>query len=138
MKFLHVIASGQAWQSGMMQNSRNPKFCFIRKKYHQEHSVHSSVRVFICVRVTGKQCLIMRVKCCWGCSILTLRHLLKSCSFSKFIHDISIVQKFTENFFIIKDTHILSHSSVFWSSSWPVFSVVYLETSDWQWNLIVS
>lgn len=62
MKYLRVIASGQTQHSGMLQNSGVLRFSFIRTKCHQEHSVHSSLRVCIRVRVTG---LVMETKMLW-------------------------------------------------------------------------
>lgn len=62
MKYLHNIASGQSQQPGMMQKSRILNFCLIRKKCHQEHPVHSSVRGYNSVRVTG---LVTKTKMLW-------------------------------------------------------------------------
>jgi hypothetical protein len=118
MKYLHVIASGQAQHSGMMQNSRVPRFCFIRKKWHRKHVVHSSLRGCIRVKVTG---LVMETKVLWKlfypCSDIPHKILATPLIYSWYPQhsgDYSLVSR-TKTWFLIpsvlifKLTHILPH-----------------------------
>ena len=62
MKYLFIIAPGQAQQSGKIQNSGSLQLCFIIKKCHHQHFSLHFLKGYLSVRVFPQQVLVIQIE----------------------------------------------------------------------------